>query len=129
MNPGEVADRWTILRMKADVSGEMAKERDSYAIAVTELSEKVAGPSSFHLLCSMMQLMEANARIWMLEASIRKEFPDDPTAGEELGLAEIGARALQIRDFNKKRVEAKREIDLIFGATPDVKIDHPSGDA
>ena len=62
--------------------------------------------------------MESNAKIWMLEGDIRK--------GKKMPLEEVGRRAILIRDHNKDRVAAKEQIDLMFGHTPDVKVDHAS---
>jgi hypothetical protein len=41
-------------------------------------------------------------------------------------LEEVGKRALEIRDHNKLRIAAKREIDIFYGHAPDVKVEHAS---
>jgi hypothetical protein len=129
MSPGEVMDRWTILRMKAAVAPEMSGELSRYAAEAQALvCRAVEEGSLLVLLGRVMSLMEANAKIWMLEAAIRqdKSCPDPHVSGGSLTLEEVGRRALAIRDHNSNRVAAKEGIDLMFGWTPDVKVDHAS---
>ena len=132
MSPGEIFDRWTILRMKAEVSEGMVEEMKRYeAAAVRTMWSRPADapndeahvPKVFNLV---LILMESNAKIWMLEASLRKEFKEDAAAQEELALDEIGRRAMMIRDINTRRVGAKNEIDVMYGVVPDEKVDHAS---
>ena len=79
-------------------------------------------------ITSVMKLMEANSKIWQLEASIRQEYSTDDQAKEVLSMAEIGRRALAIRDLNKLRNEAKKEIDMLYGEITDNKVDHASSE-
>lgn len=109
MSAGEVFDRWTILRMKARLSDEMKAEHQRYCAEIAENNELA-------FLELLAELVEANAKIWMLEADIRN--------GKEMPLEEVGRRALLIRDHNRLRVQAKGEIDRMFGDTPDIKVDH-----
>ena len=46
---------------------------------------------------------------------------------EELGLEEVGRRALAIRDWNKKRILIQNEIIEKFGGFKNIKKDHRSG--
>jgi hypothetical protein len=146
MSPGEIFDRWTILRMKASVSEDMVGEMQRYEEAAhaaiwadeddDDLEERECGHCGLpysndnsripKVLHQILVLMEANAKIWMLEASLRKEFKDDVAAQEDLDLAEVGRRAMMIRDINSKRVKAKTEIDIMYGVVPDEKVDHAS---
>jgi len=112
MSPGEIADRYTILRMKIAKAPELRDEFKRYSDEIVALNDK------HHIWPFLLTLMEMNAKIWMLEADIRN--------GAEMPLEEVGRRALAIRDLNKVRVQAKAEIDKIFGFTPDVKVDHAS---
>jgi len=111
MTPGEIVDRYTILRMKAAQAPELFPELSKYSDEIVKLNIMRIWP--FALI-----LMEMNAKIWMLEADIRK--------GKEMPIEEVGKRALAIRDLNKNRVLAKAEIDKIFKVIPDVKVDHAS---
>ena len=84
----------------------------------------------FDLVSAIVDLSEANAKIWGLEAAIRNEFPADPAAScKPLDFAEIGKRAVAIREHNRDRLEAKKKIDAIFGDISDAKIDHLSSPA
>ena len=132
MKKSEVFDRWTILLQKARFNDLAKKELETEFDP--EVSIIMAGLVSNHiwsntflgLIKSIMQLQEANAKIWVLEASIRKEFPDDPSAKKALSMEEVGERAIMIRDFNSLRIKAKKAIDEYFGEIPDVKVDHAS---
>lgn len=68
------------------------------------------------------QLVEINGRIWDLESDIRRGREG------ELGLEEVGKRALHIRDLNKQRVKCKNElVDIFNEGYKDIKINHASG--
>jgi hypothetical protein len=127
MSPGEVFDRYTILRMKSihatkDVS--MQKEKEKFADEVRLILEYHPVVKDvmnrFALVGLLLEIMEANAKIWVLESAIR-----EPVNGE-LADDEVGRRAIQIREHNKKRVIAKAAVDTMLGATPDFKVDHAS---
>jgi hypothetical protein len=67
------------------------------------------------------RLCIVNMKIWHLENEIRH------MKDVRLPLAEIGRRALLIRDLNKERVEYKNAISNLFEEQfGDVKIDHAS---
>lgn len=61
-----------------------------------------------------------NGKIWDLESDIRQGKEG------ELGLEEVGRRAITIREFNKKRIEVKNEITKVFGGYQEIKHDHAS---
>jgi len=135
MKESEVLDRWTILLQKARFDNNAQKELLLFDEEVAEiisnsLHNKGIGEDvrnwNKRFLKHLMKLQEANAKIWVLEASIRKEFKTDPTAQETLSMEEIGRRALQIRDFNSLRIEAKKDIDAFFNRISDNKVDHAS---
>lgn len=119
MKKSDLLDRWTILLMKARLDASAKLELENCDQEAHNAVEKVG-------LHSLMQLMEANAKIWALEASIRQEYKDDSQSSSKLSLEEVGRRALQIREYNKLRIEAKTLIDASFGETPDKKVDHAS---
>lgn len=127
----DVADRWTILRMKLRFDPGLEDETDNHQIEVMEaLSASASHTDRIYrfapLLESLLALAEANGRIWENEAAIRKEISADPAARGELSLAEIGARAVKIREYNKIRVDAKNRIDEFFGEAQDRKFEHAS---
>ena len=69
------------------------------------------------------KLKEINGKIWDLESDIRKGKE------QELGLEEIGRRALKIRDLNKIRVGYKNEMVKKYGeGFEDIKINHGSSE-
>ena len=127
MKTSDFLDRLTILRMKARMDDAAKRELGEY---LQELEELVLMDDwrtfQTEILVEVMQLAEANAKIWLTEAAIRKEFPDDPSATGELDLEEVGRRAILIRGYNRLRVEAKKAIDAIFDEEPDNKVDHAS---
>ena len=66
------------------------------------------------------ELKEANGNIWDLESDIRKG------KGGELGLEEVGRRALKIRQLNNLRIVVKNEVANHFGEFKENKYDHAS---
>jgi hypothetical protein len=67
------------------------------------------------------RLYELNGRIWDLEFDIRRGRDG------ELGLEEIGRRAIAIRGINKERVGVKNEIVVATGrGFRDIKMNHAS---
>ena len=125
MKHGDIFDRYTILLMKSRLDeGAQIELADYEAEVVGWFGEDPA--KSVDCLGHMLQLMESNAKIWITEASIRKEYSDDPDSREDLSLDEIGRRSVRIREYNKMRVQAKNKIDEAFGNIPDRKVDHAS---
>ena len=67
------------------------------------------------------RLCIANIKISILESDIRQGKE------KELGLEEVGRRALQIRDINRERVALKNALKDIFkDGFKDIKIKHGS---
>lgn len=137
MNPSEVFDKWSILQMKTRFELGL---QDTYFRYCSEvhvlLYQIVAGGRAsrpvieLDILTSIAKLIEANSKIWLLEATIRNEYPRDPAnRGKEPDLAEIGRAALLIREINGMRIQAKNEIDSYFGVEPERKAEHASKDA
>lgn len=124
MKFSDVADRWTILRMKARLDEDARRELAKFDDEVRTMIALTAGGALHRLLDAVLTLMEANSKIWILEASIRREYAAD--AGEELDLREVGRRALKIREINGQRVRAKQDIDEMLGDVPDRKTEHAS---
>lgn len=112
MPASEMADRLSIAILKHQrTDNDMSDEINSYK---TELS-------SYEVSDFIDKLVEINGKIWDLEADIR--------AGKEgeLGLEEVGRRAIAIRGFNKIRVGYKNEMVEKFNeGFKDIKVNHGS---
>lgn len=111
MTVGDIFDKWSILRMKVRLLGEDSDEYARYSQEVTKLFK-------IEFLPDVADLIEANSKIWILESDIRN--------GKNMHLKEVGQRALQIRDINQMRIEAKNTINAIFGDYQEIKINHAS---
>lgn len=96
----EVADRYTIALLKSqrlpDESEEFGEQAQFYRAGL-DLTDP-------HLTKLVEDLYEINALMWDAEYDIRRGQDD------ELGLAEIGRRALRIRNLNRSRVTIKNLI-------------------
>lgn len=99
---GDIVDRWTIAYLK-QYRGKIDTLAEQRAY-----SEYCSNYEQQFLKDSWDNLLEFNGKIWTLESDIRlgKEG--------ELGLEEVGRRALQIRDFNKERINIKNRINEYF---------------
>ena len=112
----EVADRLTIARLKyerlPDEDGEMLARQVAYYEAGID-------PDNRELLDLIAQLADINGQMWDAEAAIRQ--------GQDanLGLEEIGRRALRIRDLNRERIAIKNRIShLANDGMADVKVNY-----
>lgn len=113
MQISEVADRYTICMLKAERTDEdMKSELQYYGNELDEYPEV----NNF-----IRQLYIINGRIWDLEADLRKGKEG------ELGLEEVGQRAIEIRNLNKIRVQLKNQITEAVGSGfKENKKDHAS---
>lgn len=101
---GDIIDRWSIaylkhIRAKQDTSEEI----NSYIDYTNEKNYNGKIISE-----AFESLLKVNGDIWHLESDIRKGKEG------ELGLEEVGRRALAIRDFNSIRVKLKNELNLRY---------------
>ena len=115
----EVLDRLVIVRLKMEriKTENKAKEYEYYKKAVDEYKKRGMVIKQEWI----DRLYEANGKIWDLEYDIRK--------GKEgnLGLEEVGRRAIRIREINKIRISIKNEIAETTGSGfKDVKMNHAS---
>lgn len=113
---GELIDRFTILVRKAE------RDHDNYdnKLQAFVLSLADLDLTADMLLC-ICRLQMVNVDIWNLESDIRKGCEG------ELGMAEVGRRALDIRDLNKQRIEIVNHINHLLGDdTTERKFDHAS---
>jgi hypothetical protein len=109
----EIADRYAIAILKKErANADNSKE-------IFELSNEIEKYPNIDYYID--KLIEINGKIWDLESDIRKGKE------EELGLEEVGRRAIAIRGFNKIRVSYKNEmVNLYNEGFEDIKMNHAS---
>lgn len=111
----EILDRYSICLLKNERTDEDLSTEIKYYF-----NEIIKYPDYGIFL---KQLYDINGEIWNLEADIRKGQED------ELGLEEVGRRALKIRDKNKIRVSIKNEIVKYYEeGFIDIKVNHGAAD-
>jgi hypothetical protein len=113
ISKGDLIDRYSIVKLKSertevDCSDEFA--------ALTEEISKTDGLIDF-----VQELYTVNGMIWDLESDIRRGKEG------ELGLEEVGRRAIAIRELNGKRVASKNKVNTIYNSGfTEIKINHAS---
>ncbi len=118
--PGQFFDRLTIVCRKA---GKLPKEEDR-KVYLHKYEDMIGVlPNGMDTTISLLvaQLMMVNTDIWNLEAELRQ--------GKEgkLGEAEVGRRAIYIREHNANRIALVNSINKLYGITEkEVKTDHAS---
>jgi hypothetical protein len=120
MPAAEIVDRLSILLLKCERAGDShLREFFEYARAIL-LEEDLPGLST--KIAFLRELYMANGEIWDLESDIRSDRE------AELGLEEVGRRAIQIRGKNRKRISLKNDLSLQLGDHIETKVDHGSSD-
>ena len=121
MPVSELCDRLTIAQIKLErlSDDEINKKELQKQIEYYESGVDMDRP---RLVSLVIDLHKINGQMWDAEYAIRKGLDND------LGLAEIGRRALKIRDLNRVRVSVKNEITEIVGQPEfkDCKMNHAS---
>lgn len=113
MGLGDILDRLSICHLKADRAGV-----DCLA-EISELSNAFAPDERINACLGHLFLV--NGAIWTLESDLRKGKEG------ELGLEEVGRRAIQIRNWNSLRVFLKNQINVEYSSGfPEIKKDHAS---
>ena len=109
----EVLDRLSILKLKSERSDvDVSDEINTYSIHAEEYKDYNT---------YLDRLKEVNGLIWDLESDIRRGKEN------ELGLEEVGRRAIKIRNLNGKRVAIKNEISKKFNeGFLEKKVNHAS---
>ncbi len=113
----EIIDRCSILQLKRErlpLHDALQKECERFEAHIT------SHPLHQRINEHLKTLKEVNGKIWDLESDIRKGKEG------ELGLEEVGRRALAIRDLNGERIRLKNAIAEEMGEFGDVKVDHAS---
>ena len=117
----ELCDRVTIARLKLSRLPDDQLDKDGLKKQI-EYYESGIDASNFQLLTLVDHLHEINGLMWDAEHDIRKGLDAD------LGLEEIGRRAIHIRDLNRTRVTVKNQIAELVGQNEfkDCKMNHAS---
>lgn len=116
----EIVDRYAIAILKRDrANAENEKEIKDLLFEI-EIYKNIDREFIEKLI---QDLIEINGKIWDLESDIRKGKEG------EMGLEEVGRRAIQIREYNKVRVSYKNKTVSKFGeGYTDIKMNHVSED-
>jgi hypothetical protein len=112
---GDVMDKLSILTMKVYFGDEASISEHRYltqSLSAFGVNGKV--------VVNVMRLMLMNRMIWELENTLRNGGESTYT------LEEIGERAIEIRNFNKKRIEYKNLLNEISHDFKEVKVLHRS---
>lgn len=110
---GDLADRYSICKLKIERANILCIEEISAIMADLDKTPEI--------YTWVERLYKVNGEIWDLESDIRKGKE------QELGLEEVGRRAIAIRGKNKIRIEIKNEINSIFkSGYKEIKGDHAS---
>ena len=118
----ELCDRLTIAYLKMERLSNHELDKDGLARQIAYYETGI-DPSIPRLSCLLDDLKLINGQIWDAEYDIRKGLDD------ELGLEEIGRRALKIRNLNRIRVSIKNAITELANQPEfaDCKMNHVSG--
>ncbi len=122
----ELIDKTSIIKLKFERL-EHLEDRERWASELIEDSIAI-GTFIGDGTCTIEQveewfhkLFKINGQVWDLEADIRKG------KDEELGMDEIGRRAIKIREKNKERIAVKAEVvDFTGKGYADIKENHIS---
>lgn len=110
----ELVDRYTIARLKFDRTQANQDEVDFYNTQITSIDIT-------RINKELDELFEIHDHIWNLESELKSGVE------HQLSLEEIGRRAIEIRDWNKKRIQIKNLIaDKLGSSVKEIKKDHLS---
>jgi len=111
----ELVDRYTIARVKYEKTvGANQAELDFYQQQIDLLDKDL-------IATELQELENIHRRIWAMEDDFKKCRVD------QVDLAEIGRRALEIRDINNYRVQYKNAIATkLNDPVKEIKKDHTS---
>ncbi len=113
----EILDRYSILLLKK----KRLPEDDTINAECARFKVEVDAYADQSYIQEQLQtLVTVNGKIWDLESDIRKGKEG------ELGLEEVGRRALSIRDLNAERIKNKNVVAQKLGEFKEIKIDHAS---
>lgn len=114
----ELIDRLCIARIKhARTQGSNQAELDWYEDRYQELTQYLSAQDLERLEANIVEITRIHNEIWNLEWQLKSGVE------HQLPLAEIGRRAIAIRDWNNRRINYKNSIAELFG-TPVREIKH-----
>lgn len=115
MTKGEFVDRISILLHKAQKIGE--KSYPEFVKFAEELLLEVPEEELLIMIKGIRNSYNINGKIWKLESDIRLNKE------KELGLEEVGRRAIEIRNINNERIQAQNDINKVLGGfeNPNIK--------
>lgn len=100
MSLGDAVDRVTILARKIAFGEEGAYKEHTF---ITERIDKLNLKLTGSMLASIIRIAYANFEIWNLENAFRR--------GEDMPAEDVKSMAISVRDFNRKRIIEKNEIN------------------
>lgn len=117
----ELCDRLTIARLKYTRLPDDQLDKDLLVKQMNYYNQGVPKDNP-ELLILIDKLHRINGLMWNAEHELRKGMD------QELGLEEIGRRAIQIRNLNRDRVAIKNQITILCGEPEfqDCKMNHAS---
>lgn len=99
----EICDRWTIAKLKYTNLPDDEIDKSLLSKQIDHYHEGIDWDDMV-LANLTLQLLEANSEIWNAESELRSGFE------QNLGLEEVGRRAVRIRDSNRVRISLKNRI-------------------
>jgi hypothetical protein len=110
----ELVDRYAIARLRFDRTQANQEELDFY-------NTQIANIDITKITKELDELFAVHQSIWNLEAELKSGVED------QLSLEEIGRRAIEIRNWNNKRIRIKNLIaDKLGSNIKEIKRDHLS---
>ena len=110
----ELVDRYSIARLKFKRSNGNQAELDFY-------TEQLEPHDLTKISSELEELHNIHSRIWDLEALLKSGLES------EISLEEIGRRAIEIRNWNHRRIELKnRMADILGCVVQEIKQNHLS---
>jgi len=110
----ELVDRWVIAQIKFEKTGANQQELDFY-------NQQITAYNIDYTDTIIQELYTIHCKIWSLESELK--------SGQEncLSLEEIGRRAIEIRNWNNRRVSIKNQIaERLNCPVREIKHDHLS---
>ncbi len=102
MSLGDVIDRLSILTRKIFFGEVQAyKEHENLSQGVDKLDIKLSG----ELLNAIIWITQMNFEVWNRENGFRR--------GEDMSAEEVKKMMIEVRDFNKRRIEYRNEINRL----------------
>lgn len=113
---GDAIDRVSILTRKLFFGEEQAYKEHTY---LTESIDKLDIKMTGAILAAIIRVAYMNFEVWNRENAFRR--------GEDMSAEDVKNMMIEVRDFNKRRIEYKNEINRLTGlGFREFKIKHRS---